>query len=428
LHQVRSLIGRVERRPGEELNAGLKPGWVFWSALLVGLAVRVYLVCFTEGTYDVGIWERHARGVCELGLTDYYHANPEMNHPPVMAIFMSWLWRWAQATGVGFGFWLRAPLAFLDVATAFLILQILHDNRRRFLITGCYWLYPLTMIYSSYHGNTDMSLPFFALLSVYLLSKDKILWAGILLGMSLWIKLPFILIIPAMVFSLPGWKRPLKFLLTVVLAGGAAYLIPLLYDPGIIYTNIFAYRGQLIQTTAGTPVWGMRIFLTNITTPVLFYLQHNTTLCIALIVLFSFLRRSQRTFEGRALTVVGIYTILYGFSNYWSFQYFAWSLPFWFFAPLFFSLPAALLAAAYIYGLYWLLCGNPWLWGEWDFIGNPNWPASLIVFRNLAVLFFFFSGGVFLLQGAAAESVRWYRRLCGKPVKQKRKKARKNSH
>ncbi|KPK73300.1 MAG: hypothetical protein AMJ79_15175 [Phycisphaerae bacterium SM23_30] len=420
--QARLFIDQFEPVGVEELNFRRRPGRCFWSALFVGLVIRIYFVVFTQGTYDVSIWQSHAAGVSELGLMGYYRANAEMNHPPFIALCMSWLWRFAQTTGIEFRVLLRAPFALLDIGTAFLILMILRRNRHRFLIAACYWLYPLTMIYSAYHGNTDMALPLFILLAVYFLSQDKIIRAGVLLGMSFWIKLPALATVPAFLFAVRGWRRRMQFLLAIALTGGAAYLIPLLYDPGVIYTNVFAYRGQLVQTTGGDPVWGMRIFLMDISQlstpgqrwlykPVLFYLQHNTAICLVLILLFSLMRRSERTFEGLALTVAGIYTILYGFSNYWSFQYFAWSIPFWFFTPMMFSLPAAILAAAYIYGLYGLACGNCWLLGEWDFVGHPHWPDYLILFRNLAILFFFFSGMVFLVKGIVAESARGYRRI-----------------
>jgi hypothetical protein len=137
--------------------------------------------------------------------------------------------------------------------------------------------------------------------------------------------------------------------------------------------------------------------------PLLFYLKNNAWLCIATIMFYSLLRRSKRTPIGLGQTIAGIYTILYGFSNYWSFQYFAWSIPFWFFAGTVFSIPALVLASTYIYGLYWLLCGNPALLGPWDFIGHPYWPDFLKHIRNLTVLFFLASACVFLFCGIKAQ-------------------------
>jgi hypothetical protein len=101
---------------------------------------------------------------------------------------------------------------------------------------------------------------------------------------------------------------------------------------------------------------------------------------------------------------------LYGFSSYWAFQYFAWSVPFWFFTRRWFSVPAAILAGGYIYSLYWFVCGNPWLLGRWDFIGHSLWPEIVIAFRNLTFLFFFISACIFLLDAV-------YKQIVRRPIK-----------
>jgi hypothetical protein len=83
------------------------------------------------------------------------------------------------------------------------------------------------------------------------------------------------------------------------------------------------------------------------------------------------------------------YVLIYGFVETWTFQYFAWSVPFWCFMPLWFFVAAGALAGGYIYFLYAYLCGSPWLTGAWDFVGHPLWPAHVIALRDLSVLFFF---------------------------------------
>lgn len=40
----------------------------FWVALFFGAALRFYCVVFTEGTYDINDWTRHAIGVRDHGL------------------------------------------------------------------------------------------------------------------------------------------------------------------------------------------------------------------------------------------------------------------------------------------------------------------------------------------------------------------------
>src|SRR5947209_8740075 len=94
----------------QDRSASRQPLW-FWIAIAVGLALRFYLVVFTEGTQDVSIWERHARDVHDAGLIGYYHLDPSANHPPFITEVESLLLRASDASGVPFRILLRAPFA-----------------------------------------------------------------------------------------------------------------------------------------------------------------------------------------------------------------------------------------------------------------------------------------------------------------------------
>jgi Gpi18-like mannosyltransferase len=395
----------------KNLSPILRPGTWFWTAIFIGFAIRIYLIIYTYGTYDVAIWQEHASGIQKYGLLGYYHANPFMNHPPFAGIVISGLLKVAEITGIPFRILLRFPFSLLDAGTAFVLLLTLKKSQYRFVLTICYWLCPLTIIFSAYHGNTDSSVAFFLILCFYLVVKGRATWAGAVLGIGLWFKIPGILTIPAFLFFLRSWRDKLRFLSMAGLIGISTYLPAIFSDAAIVYKNVFAYQGQSFQTISGFPIWGIRIFIQRfldlhstqwrltLSKPILFYAENNAWLCIATIVFYSLLRRSKKTAIELGKTIAGIYTILYGFSSYWSFQYFAWSIPFWFFAGAIFSIPSITLASIYIYGLYWWVCGNPWLLGTWDFNGHPYWPESLRNIRDLTVLFFLGSSLVFLFCG-----------------------------
>ena len=344
-----------------------------------------------------------------------------MNHPPLISVLACRLWNISQTTGIPFRILFRAPFALLDGGTTLLLLRIFSKNRWRFVIGACYWLHPLAIIFSSFHGNTDSAIAFFLLLAVWLLSKEKTIWAAVVLGASFWIKLPGLMAIPAFVFFLQGWRKRLLFLAVIGLVGVSTYLPAIIKDAPIVYKNIFGYHGRIIQTNSGIPIWGCYIFLVPffnglppelkliLSRPFFFALNHSWFISILLIVLLSWLRRSYRTINQLGATIAAAYTIVYGFSNSWAFQYFAWSIPFWFFTRRWFLVSATILAGGYIYSLYWLLCGNPWLLGNWDFTPHPQWSEIVIVFRNLAVFFFFISACVFLIS-AVYEQITLFRK------------------
>ncbi len=390
----------------------------FWSAIALGAAIRFYLVVFTEGTRDVEIWQEHATNVQERGLIGYYHFDESANHPPFISEAGSLLLRAAQSSGLPFRIFLRAPFALIDAGTTVLLLALFGASRWRFVVAACYWLNPLAIIFSAYHGNTDSAIPFFLLLSVWLLSKEKILAAAVAFGASFWIKLPGMLAIPALLFFIPGWRRRSLFLFVAGIVALSMYLPALIQDAHVVLASVFGYHGQPIHTTAFVPAWGPKVLLFSIIAepnkwpeqshgPILFFLDHSWQLALLLAFLLTWLRRSRRSVPEICATIGMLYVIIYGVSDNWAFQYFAWSLPFWFFLPLWFVAPATLLASAYIYSLYWVLCGNPWLLGKWDFIGHPFWPTSVMWMRNAAYVFFFISACLFLAAAMWEQTKSW---------------------
>ncbi len=376
-----------------------RPGIWFWIVIALGAALRFYLVVFTDGTQDVAIWERHARDVRDHGLIGYYHGDPSANHPPFISEVESWLFTASDTTGVPFRIFLRAPFAMLDAVTTFLLLLSLGVSQWRFLTAAVYWLNPLSIIFSAYHGNTDSAVAFFLLLCVWLLSKDKLLAAAIALGVSLWIKLPTVLAIPPLFFFISNWLRRFLFLTVAAVAALATYVPALIQDPAIVWQNVFGYRAQILHTIADVPAWGPRLLLFSIIAapqnwpetfhaPILFFLAKSWLIAVGLALVVTWLRRSVGSVTELCATIAGIYIIVLALSDGFSFQYFAWSLPFWFFLPRWFFIPAIALGSGYIYFLYASLCGNPWLFGTWDFNGHPYWPWLVIAFRNAAYLLF----------------------------------------
>ena len=380
----------------------------FWSAIALGAALRFYLVVFTEGTSDVSIWGQHAIGVNNLGVVNYYHSNPAANHPPFMLELVLLLGKTTQVLGISFPIMLRAPFALLDAASAALLYSLLSFHRYRALLVATYWINPLSIILSSYQGNTDSAVAFFLLLSVWFLSKQRIAGAAIAIGISLWVKVPGVLAIPALVWYLPSWRRRALFLVGIVLVGTIGYLPALLQDPAVIAQNVFGYHGRLLQSPAGEPAWGPRVLFFSLIAAadkwpeylhetVKFFLRHSWQIAVLCSLALGLLWQSRRSIPNLCATIAVLYLPVYGLTDNWAFQYFAWSLPFWFFLGFWFWIPAVILSSGYVYSLYWTLCGDPFLRGKWDFGGTLVWPSSVIIFRNLAVLFFSLSACALLV-------------------------------
>jgi hypothetical protein len=376
----------------------------FWGVVAVGAGLRAWFVFGTEGTLDVVVWAGHAWEIRERGLIPYYHGGQYIfNHPPLMGEIFSRLYVLAALWDVPFRVFLRAPFALLDLGTALLLMQLLRMSAyayARHLLFALYWLFPLAIILSSYHGNTDSALAFFLLAAVVLVARRQPWAAGAAVGIGLWIKFPAVLALPALAFGLVGWRDRTRLVAAACVTGIASYLPALLQDAEIVIRSVFLYPGLQIQSTAGVRVWGSQVFYPEAESlPVAWregfrglvrgIYRWNTLICVAAIALVAWARRERRQPLEIAGNVGASYVIFHGLTNFWAFQYLAWAIPLWLVSGWRFALPAALVTNVYVYVLYVWLCES-WLFdGRWEWYGKPHWPPAILTLRNAAVLFFF---------------------------------------
>jgi hypothetical protein len=289
----------------------------------------------------------------------------------------------------------------------------LRESRYRWLAAGLYAIHPVAILLSSFHGNTGSMVAFFLLLAATSAVRKQPLRTGIAVGASPWLKLPGLLALPALVLSFPRWRDRISCGVAAIATGAATYAAMLAWDPLLLYQRVFGYRGQLLHTPAGEPIWGPL----NLLTP-LFHLggdvspfvletgriwfKYDTLVILVPILALAWLRRDERTPFGVGRTLAACYAVSYGFSTRWAFQSLAWSVPFWLAAgPIYFT-AATLLAGTYLYGLYALLCGDLLLRGPWDFVGHPYWPLALRRVRDAGVLFFMVSTCIELARAVRA--------------------------
>lgn len=381
----------------------------FWTAILIGFVLRIYCVGFTSGTGDMDDWEDHAQQVHDRGLIGYYHFNSFANHPPFMHEVGALLLNVSVATHVPFRILFRGIFAVIDIGNALLLFYLLPPNRSRYLATAIYWVSPAAIILSAYHGNTDTAIAFFLLLAAWFAAKGKTALSGGAFGAGLWIKLPGELSFLAFMTFFRSWRARIIFTLAAIVTVLATYLPAFVQDYKVVWTNVFGYRGLVLQTTGGVPLWGPSVLLFSTITPidvwpdkllrpVLAILEQSWYIAIAAMLCVTWLRRNCRQPHELCATMAISYVILLGFSDHWAFQYFAWSLPLWFFLPWRFSIPAVSLTSAYLYSLHWLFTGSPALRGGWDFGAHPLLPMPVLYLRNLSVGFFIVSAFVFVFR------------------------------
>jgi len=400
------------------------PGPWLIAVLALGALPRIFLVLASQGTLDAVVWSALVDDVRDRGLMAAYRGGTyTLNHPPVAVHLAVALRELGLASGVAFAVLFRAPFALLDGATFAGIVWLFGAardarwRRARFVIASAWWLCPLSFVFSAHHGNTDAAVACSLITAAACVAHGRPAWAGVALGLGLWIKIPGVLAAPLLCLAVPDWSGRLRLAAAMGATALAGYLPWLLQDPSPVIRSVFLYPGLRIQTTAGMPIWGLERFLPDWRdiTPawradyravIVGWLRANTLICVAPIAFLAWVRRGRHDAVDVAAGVAGTYVILYGLSNLWSFQYFAWSLPFWAALGWRFAAIAALLGTAYVYGLYAWLCGSILLTGPWAFITRPDWPFAIRLARDACILFF---AGAALWQIALAARQEWAR-------------------
>ncbi len=396
-------------REAEVAPARALPNW-FFGALAIGAAVRLFLLSATPGTLDVDVWQIHTMALQKKGLIAYYlNGALQFNHPPPVAYFIQGVAWFANATGLSFAACLRFPFVLIDLATVVLLLRWLHDSPRRDFVAAAFWLHPLAIIYSGYHGNTDSAVACFAVAGAMFASRGNGAMAGAMLGLGVWIKLPVVLAGPLLLLALPDRREMLRF----CTVGGAIALLgfapALVANARAVIDAVVLYPGLEIRTRSGITTWGLLNLLPDLENlspsgrlTVLdlraFAKEWNSLIALGPVFLLAWLRRGATNANAMALgaNLAACFALFYGFTQSWAFQYFAWTIPFWWLAPRWFGWGASLVATAYVYGAYAWLCGDPFLLGIWDFVGKPDWPTALVLARDIANLFFAITGVVFV--------------------------------
>jgi len=386
-------------RTRSRLDFARRPGPWLWLVLAAGAAVRAYLVVATDGTHDVAIWQTHAGWTHQYGLVGYYERSEVFNHPPLVAKALSQVWLWAKAADVPFRIPQRAIFTAFDAGNAWLLFRLFAGSPWRHAVLASYWVNPLAILLSSYHGNTDPAVAFAMLLAVHAATGGwvsgptaRAAAAGAALGFGLWIKLPVILAAPALFFAMGDLRRRAVFALAIFAAALPAYLPTLVAAPALLFERVIAYPGLTLRTAGGDPVWGIWFVLPGaaqaaVSGLVAFHQTWNTWIVLVPIALLAWLRRDATDARGLGRTLCFSLLFFYGFSLNWAYQYLAWSIPFWWFVGPWFVAAATLALAGFVYPLYAFLCDSWGLAGPWAYWRAPSWPAPITGLRDAALLF-----------------------------------------
>ncbi|MDB5295659.1 MAG: rane protein [Phycisphaerales bacterium] len=267
---------------GASARPAATPPAVWVALIILGLAARVAVAATTWGSNDVLGFQIFGLQISQFGLFEAYRQNPELNHPPIPALWAALSYRLADPTPDGGGvlafcFLLKLPGLAAEAVSVWLLWRIgsarggcgsgnrTADGGGRtagFRDAALYAWALAPLLVAGYHGNTDTVYAMLSLLAVYLLegggregdgtprygrarvgqspAAPRPLAAGLALAAAVNVKLIPVLLVPPLLLSLRSRRDAARFL--AGLAVGVVPFLPLLAAVGpAFYRNALAY-------------------------------------------------------------------------------------------------------------------------------------------------------------------------------------------
>ncbi len=243
-----------------------------WVILIIGIILRIVLSSITfhpdSLAFKLG-GELVASGKI-LNLYDFSDPNVAvLNYPPAIYWFHG-IFHFLLAGFLSPNLYVKLPYLIFDLLTAFVLLKLLPDKKKAsFAFTA--WIFNPINLYASYMmGQFDIIPTFFTILSIYLLSKNKLEWSAVSLGFGIAFKLyPVFLLIPLMLLGKNYLDKLKLFLL-----GMTPYLLSILvYLPSHSFRSVALFAAQSSKSLyAAIPVSGGESILLFPAALIIFYL------------------------------------------------------------------------------------------------------------------------------------------------------------
>lgn len=347
-------------------------------ALALALVLRLALAWWTVGSNDARIWKDFALYIRDYGLIRTYQEVPYFNHPPLVGWF-SWLaLQLGDLLPCRFIDVFKTPVVLSEVGCAWLLWRIwLKEGEQKASQVLLLFAFNLvSILISSYHGNTDSLFATLCLASAYALSRERWLWAGLALGAAINIKIVPLMLIPVFASTLPSRRALLHFIGGLALC--ALPFLPVMWQAWpAFFRNVFAYNSIPFE-------WGVPLLIesTESTMPRLAHWLSQQYVPVARFVILGLMlligglqrwRRQLNVFEAGALALSVFLVLVPGFGV----QYLVWPLPLLFAAhprtAVKYSSYGGLFALL-VYYLFWT-GARPWFS---DFTGPFPLPAPFV--------------------------------------------------
>jgi hypothetical protein len=324
------------------------------------------------------------RYIAQHGLINLYQNAELFNFPPLAGNYMALIFTAAHGNGQRFALLNRLPGIVADLAVVLLMLWIRSrrsgpDSRSgRDEGTGQlpWWALallaasPVCFMISGYHGNYDSLIPLGLVLAVVASMEDRMMLAGVALGLVCQVKIAPLVMSPVLFFYWLNRGKGVQFALSTGLTLLAGWCVPLVVIPATFARQVLAYSSvwgwwgiPYLLNKSGLPgMSGIRFIAGH--TMAQEIVMHVLKLLVVGAALFIAWRRRRGSAASMLGTMGLIWAVFFTFAPGFGVQYLAWVSPFLLFysARWFAAFTAAASLALFIF--YNTISGGmPWLQG-----------------------------------------------------------------
>lgn len=229
-------------------------GRLFVVALAAGTLLRLVQTATSLGSLDALMWFRWVELVERTGILRSYLYSELMNHPPLALVVARAVNAAGAAFGLEFNDSFRIVQAMADIGTALLLVRIARrlEAKNAHAAAMMFFLSPAAIFISGFHCNSDPLMVMLLAAAVLMVLEQRPLSAGVLLALSVGIKIVPLLAGPLLLLALRGTRARALFLLA------AAATSALIFVPGFVVSGPLFLK-QVFGYTGMTTGWGWNL-------------------------------------------------------------------------------------------------------------------------------------------------------------------------
>jgi hypothetical protein len=216
--------------------------------------LRVLLFTICPETFDSMLWRMFGRSISDSGLSNSYRDVYMLNHPPAASFISGVLYSVSRGWGFNENYWCRFLSLLAEAGIVWLLYTYQkYTGKERIVIRYLLSSIPAIIVFG--FGNIDVVCFFFVLWAIIELDKSKsYLKSGLLLGVSLNIKLLPLFLVPVLISIAGDFQRIRRFLIGLGISCSPFFFFFIL-DPHGLFRKVLNYVPELKFR------WGMPVLL-----------------------------------------------------------------------------------------------------------------------------------------------------------------------